>query len=437
MHQPGKTNFILSVLLTGTLLAGLCAPAQAQFVSPWFRGGKQVWQALLAKAKLPTNGQALQLRPLSNAATGYAVKTTAANWLRHRVGHSGVFSRMEKEALLQKTNNPKLQLGKVAYFHDRDARLFNWVSSQPGAHAEEAAFWRHQNILSNTLAELETFYQGELPEAFSSGLFSKEQVARLLQDPVQPPAFVLYPKEIEHFAALHTLAEQKAWAQQTLSRIRADLNTLLGKDPTRLQNNEFERYYVQKLRLIYFTTLQEVLAGAKEKRPSLIMRRKRALKANLPGDDCPMTDAQRLGFWRYHLDKLASAQPLLSQSGDHFAQYTQLKSLLSRLAPVYEPYAVAEAFSVPYEQSLRLGTLWPDIIVGPQEGLQLRKMTAQESERQLPAKIRALNQQLADLRTQTPEDLSFYTRYYRLEKQKALYESFLIRHRLISRGHHP
>ena len=236
---------------------------------------------------------------------------------------------------------------------------------------------------------------------------------------------------------MHTLAEQKAWAQQTLSRIRADLNTLLGKDPTRLQNNEFERYYVQKLRLIYFTTLQEVLAGAKEKRPSLIVRRKRALKANLPGDDRPMTDAQRLGFWRYHLDKLASAQPLLSQSGDHFAQYTQLKSLLSRLAPVYEPYAVAEAFSVPYEQSLRLGTLWPDIIVGPQEGLQLRKMTAQESERQLPAKIRALNQQLADLRTQTPEDLSFYTRYYRLEKQKALYESFLIRHRLISRGHHP
>ena len=287
MQKTGRLSFLPLCVLAGILLAGLCLPAQGQLVSPWFRGGKAVWEALLNKAKLPAAGKAAFSQPLSNAATGYAVKTTASNWLRHRVAHSGVFSRMEKETLLQPNHTPKMQLGKIAYFHDRDARLFNWVPSQPGAKAEENAFWRHQNILANTLAELETFYRRELPEAFASSVFSKEQVARLMEDPIQPPAFVLYPKEIARFASLKTLAEQQAWAVQTLQAVWGDLNALLAKHPTRLQGNEFERYYIQKLRLLYFMTVQEVLAKATEKRPSLIVRRKRALKADLPGAERP------------------------------------------------------------------------------------------------------------------------------------------------------
>ena len=431
MQKTGRLSFLPLCVLAGILLAGLCLPAQGQLVSPWFRGGKPAWEALLNKAKLPAAGKAAFSQPLSNAATGYAVKTTASNWLRHRVAHSGVFSRMEKETLLQPNHTPKMQLGKIAYFHDRDARLFNWVPSQPGAKAEENAFWRHQNILANTLAELETFYRRELPEAFASLVFSKEQVSRLMEDPVQPPAFVLYPKEIAHFASLKTLAEQQAWASQTLNAIWGDLNALLAKHPTRLQGNEFERYYIQKLRLLYFMTVQEVLAKATEKRPSLIVRRKRALKADLPGAERPMTDAQRLGFLRYHLDKRLAARPLATAADDgNFEQYSRLKAWLARLAPIYEPYAAAEAFGARYEDALRLGALWPDIIVGPQEGLKLRRMTAQQAEELLPAKIHTLETQLSAMHSQTPQEASFYTRYYRLERQKALYESFLIRHRL-------
>lgn len=433
MHIPAK--HILMGFLTGALLAAACLPVQAQLVSPWFRGGKHVWEALLHKAKLPVSGAAAFSTPLSQAATGYAVKTTAHNWLRHRVAHSGVFSRMEKEALLQKTQNIKMQLGKVAYFHDRDARLFNWLSSQPGASAAEAAFWRHQNILANTLAELEAFYRGDLPDVFASSVFSREQVAQLLEDPVQPPAFVLYPKEIAHFAALSTLAEQQAWAAQALAQTRGDLNALLAKDPVHLQPGEFARYYTQKLRLLYFLTLQEVLSKATDKRASLIVRRKRILKARLPGADRPMTDAQRLGFLRYHLDKQAAAGPLATEGNGEFESYARLKSWLSRLAPIYEPYAVAEAFGARYEDALRLGPLWPDVIVGPQEGLALRRMTPQEGGKILPAKIAALEKELAALRAQTPDDLAFYTRYYRLDRQKALYESFQIRQRLLQRFH--
>ena len=57
-------------------------------------------------------------------------------------------------------------------------------------------------------------------------------------------------------------------------------------------------------------------------------------------------------------------------------------------------------------------------------------MTAQQAEELLPAKIHTLETQLSAMHSQTPQEPSFYTRYYRLERQKALYESFLIRHRL-------
>ena len=406
-------------------------PVQAQAVSPWFRGGKQVWETLLKHNPALVSGRAALSIPLSHTVTGFSVKTTPYNWLLHRVSHSGVFSRMEKEILLQKTSSEKAALGKLAYFHDRDAHLFNALSLYPQAQADEPAFWRHQNLLTNTLAELEEFYRPLLPEKLTSSLFTKEAVQHLLADPVQPPAFVLHVKEISSFAALNTLAEQQAWARNILHQTNSDLNALLAKDPQTLKGYEFERYYLQKLRLEYFKTLQEVLQNAVAKRPSLIIRRKRVLKINLPGAGQPMTDAQRLGFLRYYMDRLARQADLTQKENPAFAQYLQVKTVLQTLAPVYETYAAAEAFGVPYEHVLRVGPSWPDLIVGAEEGQQLRQTIGKTPLTQLPAKIDELKSKMALMQAQEPDGLDFFVRYYRLERTKALYETFLIRERLL------
>ncbi len=425
-------RFLSQSLLTLLLLCAAMMPAQAQAVSPWFRGSKQVWESLLKNSLTPAGGKAALSVPLSNAVTGLSVKTTAHNWLLYRMSHSGVFSRMEKDILLQKNASKKAILGKLAYFHDRDAQLFNTLSLQPEAKADEPAFWRHQNLLSNALAELETFYRAQLPNHLTHTLFTREHIKHLLADPLQPAAFVLNVKEMEFFASLNTLAEQRAWAAYAVRRTAEDLQMLLSREPKTLKGYEFERYYLQKIRLGYFQTLQEALSKSTQKRNSLILRRKRILKIDLPGAQQPMTDAQRLGFLKYHLDQLSQPELFDSHAENNFQKYMEVKTLLSRLAPLYETYAVAEAFNVPYEQTLRQGFLWPEIIVGKTEGEKLQALLGKTPLLPyLSPRISELNQKMAAMRRQSPTDLDFYVRYYRLEKEKSLYQTFLLRERLL------
>ena len=427
MQQP------FFALLLGLFL--VCAPLvhlQAQAVAPWFRGSKQAWEALLSKTASPAAMQAKMATVLSQQIPQFSVKTTPHNWLLHRLGHSGVFSRVEKELLLQKKQTEKTLLGKLVYLHDRDSRLFTALSAQPGAAANEAAFWRHQNLLENTLAELENYYAHTFARLFTTPLFNEENVSRLLADSQQPKAFALYPKEVEHFAALETLSQQVAWAEQALRHTQADLNALLSKRTEELKPFEFERYYLQKIRLEYFLTLKEVLAKSTENRNSLIIRRKRVLKIDLPGAQRPMTDAQRLGFLRYHLARLNTPRLDFDASGkSDFEKYAEVKTVLAKLTPVYEPYAIGEAFGVPYEKVLKQGSLWPDFIVGPQEGSRLRALNGEGRRMELPAKIDKLERKLRAMLQQTPDGADFFVRYYRLEREKVLYDNFLLRERLL------
>ena len=117
------TRFMLKPLICAVLLVCPFLQVQAQLVSPWFRGSSAAWQALLKNTAFPPLSAKLA-QPLSSAATGFAVKTTASNWVLHRISHSGAFCRMEKEILTAPFKSEKTLLGKLAYFHDRDARLF-------------------------------------------------------------------------------------------------------------------------------------------------------------------------------------------------------------------------------------------------------------------------------------------------------------------------
>ncbi len=416
-----------------TLLFICPLSTQAQAISPWFRGGKQVWEALLKKPMELIPGKAAFSVPLSHAVAGSSIKTTPHNWMLHRISYSGLFCRIEKDILLQKNATEKAILGKLAYFHDRDAQLFNTLSRQLDFQSNETAFWSHQNVLANTLAELEGFYQSVFPIRFSGYLFTPEHIKHLLADPIQPPAFILNTSEIDTFASLNTLDQQRVWLEETLSYTKKDLAALLNKQPGSLKNYEFERYYLQKLRLVYFQTLQKILEKATDRRLSLIYRRKRSLNLDLPGAKQPMTDAQRLGFLRYHLARQNIAQINFDQPAQNsFQKYTEIKVLLSQLAPIYEPYATAEAFGVPYEKALRLGPSAPEIILGEEEGAKLRQYFEKGDASKWQQQLLTLEKQLNRLLNQDPDGVDFYTRYYRLEREKTLYSTLFLRKNIMS-----
>ena len=419
------TRFMLKPLICAVLLVCPFLQVQAQLVSPWFRGSSAAWQALLKNTAFPPLSAKLA-QPLSSAATGFAVKTTASNWVLHRISHSGAFCRMEKEILTAPFKSEKTLLGKLAYFHDRDARLFALLPANKSA--DDKAFWRHQDLLENTLAEVESHFAPVLPERFASAMFPQEEVKRLLDDPVQPPAYALYAKEMEAFAALPTLEAQRAWARSALEYTWKSLHSLLIKNPSDIKPVEFEQYYRQKLRLEYFKTLNEVLAKSTAKRNTLIIRRKRKLNANLPGAGQPMTDAQRLGLLQFTLDKMEDSAQTLFPEEDLPARYLETKALLQQMSKVYEPYAAAEALGAPYEWTIRHGSAWPDLL-GQEKAAYLRALKGQAIFTDLPPLVARLDEQMAALRRQTPADADFYARYYRLWAEKNVYNTILARER--------
>lgn len=422
------TRFLLRTFICTVLLVCPFLQAQAQLVSPWFRGGKEAWSALL-KNTVSQNVRTGLSVPLSGAATGFAVKTTASNWILHRISHSGAFSRMEKDILTAKNQSEKSLLGKLSYFHDRDARLFALLQDNK-LPSDAKAFWRHQELLGNALAEIETHFSKVLPERFVSSLFPKEEVRRLMSDPVQPPAYALYPKEAAAFAQLPTLQAQREWAHGALEYTWRDINSLLAKDPNTLKQFEFEHYYRQKLRLEYFKTLNEVLEQATVKRSSLIIRRKRAVPAQIPGASSlpPMTDAQRLGLLHFTLDKRHESVHNLFPDEALLAQYLEVKALLQKMEKIYGVYAAAEAFGAPYETTLKQGAAWPGLL-GEEEAARLRGLKGETLFSQLTPQVERLNAQLAALRRQTPGGVDFYARYYRLIAERDIYKTLLARER--------
>lgn len=419
------TRFMLKPLICAVLLVCPFLQVQAQLVSPWFRGSSAAWQALLKNTASQPIRTGLTL-PLSGAATGFTVKTTASNWVLHRISHSGVFCRMEKEILTAPFKSEKTLLGRLAYFHDRDARLFALLPANKSA--DTKAFWRHQDLLKNTLAEVESHFAPVLPERFASSTFPAEEVKRLLEDPVQPPAYALYAKEMEAFAAQPTLDAQRAWARSALEYTWKNLHSLLIKNPSDIKPVEFEQYYRQKLRLEYFKTLNEVLAKSTAKRNTLIIRRKRKLNANLPGAGQPMTDAQRLGLLQFTLDKMEDSAQTLFPEENLTARYLETKALLQQMTKVYEPYAVAEALGAPYEWAIRHGSAWPDLL-GQEKAAYLRTLKGQAIFTDLPPLVARLDEQMAALRRQTPADADFYVRYYRLWAEQNVYNTILARER--------
>ncbi len=395
------------------------ASARAQLVSPWFRGTAQSWKTLtetsfsaarLSGAKLST--------PLSGISTGYAVKTTVPNWLKHRLSHSNTFSRMEKEIFTVHPANPAAVTGKLTFFSDRDALL---AANAAEGEINSLAFARHQELLRNTLAEVEDFSRGQIAGQIHNSVFHQEELARLLKDPSQPAAFVLTRREVEQFPAL-SLTEQQSFAQNTWRQTTLRMAELLSQNPQVITTQNYAEYYYLKLRQRYFATLCQVLARAQTPRKTIIVRVHKKIALDfLPDNAAALTDAQRLGKLHFDLGLLqANAKSAMPE-------LVALKAEIARQTELYQPYAVAEAFGLPYEQVLKHSVYHANIYFNEEEAQAINLLTSQQTVNELPgkiARIQAKRQELLAGKTLSPEG---YVHYYRLTAQEEFLQSRLAR----------
>ena len=410
MHRHWIYVFIL-LCLTCFLPGEL----HAQFTPAWTRKlTPALWQNLVRNTRfIAGEGIAPFIAFPRTIDPAVLIKSTDWKFIYHKVYYSGVFSRAEKDLLLR-PNYEQATLGKLTYIHDKHAAFFNNLNKMPAAPVSQQAFWKHQNTLEELLRALETHYLVANQKKFASKIFSSQEIARLQANPTQPAAYLLTAKELNYFSQLPTLAEQQQWVSIMVDYLQKDIRSLLQKDTFRIRPVEFERYYVQNVRLDYFKTLTKVLARADKKRPSAIMR----LKLPLSGQTQPLTDAQRAGYLQFMHD---------TQQGPSVDELTNFNEN-------YGPYAVAEALEVPYEIALQYGMYAPELL--GEVGARLRQLPPQSCLDELSSQIEQLEEDLARLREHPSHTPQFYVSYYQVYAKQKIYKTLTARAKALSKWDH-
>ena len=414
------------LLLLSLIFLPLTAFAQpAGLIEAWTRGMTNAsWKPIVTKtAFAPQVGGAVFYKSLNSA--------IVPKWVYHIVNYSDVFSKTEKGILLER-KPMAVTLGKIAFFHDRSASLYNQLQKEPAPQTllSQNAFNEHQaklaqlgstfeNALIKKVAPYLDFKAEAGYEDFVSLLqkwpsnFKRSDIALLFKGSKQPLFPVMSRKEMQEFAQLTDLAAQREWVANAIDLIKINQRSLLSQDPTmaKLTDNQYRLYYLQNLRLEYLNVLQDnVLANATQPRKSLIYRYRSKLTDQLP----PMTDAERLGYLHHTLNNLEQGA----------AERESLQALLKEQNDLYAPYAAAEALELPYEQVLDSGYMSP-LLLGEQTA-DLIKNSADLS-KDLAPMIEDLNKQIEMLTLFAAEVTSFYKQYYRLIVERDIYQSALAR----------
>ena len=141
-----------------------------------------------------------------------------------------------------------------------------------------------------------------------------------------------------------------------------------------------------------------------------------------------MTDAQRLGYLYFHND--AVAESIASSQAPAVVTGMQpiLQKELLRHIRVYNPYAMAQAFDIPYEKALSLRDYDRKKLFFNEDFIAyIDNSSSKELAETLPQHIEKVQQELAALRhtTPNPENLDFYVNYYRLSAKAGFLQSLL------------
>ena len=400
-------------LIIGLLLVP--AHVHAQWLAPWFRGGKPAWQTIHRHAFTPKRVTHAKLsKPLNRRKTRLHVKTNISNWMQYRTAYTTTLSSGEKQVLARFPNNLLSTSGKLTYFYDKNILLL--AAQQElftGMSFSAKAFNRHQEILEVTRDEIENFAFEELSQHLYGWMSSHEAEILLHDNTQQPLSCVLARSDVKAFGSL-SLAEQQQFANNKLAHAQYTLSTLLQTPDQHLSNDDFAQYYIFKLREVYFQTLVSALENATEPLSSIVIRIPVTLEIPfLPNPNEPLSDAQRLGklYFYYHQDRLPVEQKV------------QLKAELEQQEYAYITYAVAEAFEIPYDKFLDIYTrgITAKDIFGEENGTFLHNLPKHELQRRIPGTLTKIAQAQAALREQTPT-LQTYVEYFKLEYKKKWYQ---------------
>ncbi len=429
-----KKNLI-GLLVLGFFLAPLCV--QAQGVSPWFRGGKEAWKVLSGKSFHPSAVSSVVKLPriaVPDKLPDEILTIKPATYMFGRTHYTNVFSRVEKEAFQFHPENLVADLGKIAYFYDRDKMLLTTQQElYPDMPYAEEAYQKHQHILAQMYTKMYKFitHQSELSTYLENGLLKERypDLTRLhpywtdilhsqdlLQEGVQPFSQVLTMKEIDYFSTLG-FTNQFRYANEQAQAALTQMSQLLQHDPATLKNEDFRNYQRAKWRWDYFQTVQNHLLADSEALSSLVVREPVALPFDfLPEPDELLTDAQRLGKLAFysHDEKLSTDQK------------ERLQKELKRQTKLCAKYAEAEAFNVPVHRLLRnyhSKQLTDSEVFGVVGGETLNRLDENQIFQKTPAVLQRIKETEESLHSiifaPTKET---YAEYFRLEYKRHFYQ---------------
>jgi len=352
------------------------------------------------------------------------------------------------KTLWEKPKPAGQQLGLAAVLHDQNAILDNLLKEQGGKGLEKAELQAQQQALTTAAQEMEKtllvntsfVLPSRLPRDFSgwekvfakidSGV-DKATVQRLFDGVPQPIFPSMTKSEIETFAALPSLAIQRAYIEDSITLCKEQMQRIINKDISAISDEEFSTYYLQKVRLDYFEQVQKALADATEKRTSLILREPVALEDGMPA----MTDAQRIGYVQYQKDKLAKRISQLSADKEvlrdnlnqHVTlqqQQVQLTRELDRLQELYGYYARAEVFGIPYEKSFHIGAT-SFYLLPEKDAAYMLSLEGKALKREIQKRLAGVERNIAQKQLEFPFDTAFYADYYRLLSLRDIYQGQL------------
>lgn len=354
----------------------------------------------------------------------------------------------EEKALWEKSKPAEQQLALAVVLYDQNAILNNLLKEQGGKGFEKAEFQAKQKALKKAAREMQTTLSintsialnsrfprdvrgwDKLLAKIDSGL-STLTIQRFFNGVAQPVFPVMTKGEMQTFAALPSLATQQAYIEDSMALCKEQMQRIINKDILAISDEEFTTYYLQKARLDYFEQVQKALADATEKRTSLILREPVALEEGMPA----MTDAQRIGYLQYQKDFFAKHIIQVSADKDvlreNLAQNVKLQEQdwnlrqeISHFQELYGPYARAEVFAFPYEQSFHIGPT-SFYLLPEKDAAYMLSLEGQALKAEIQKRLAGVERQLAQKQMQIPLNTAFYADYYRLSTLKDMYETQL------------
>lgn len=329
-------------------------------------------------------------------------------------------------------------LAKAFYLEQYSAQIMEELKKSFTLTPEqEKRFQEHQSRLQHFVADMEQGWAGRLGETTFKNFYvqshflnkefrlnmlseqSQEIVALLQSQKGDKGFFLISPEESEKFVHF-SLQEQKRYAMFKYKEATSEVFAYFRKGPNNMSDWQFKQFYAWRHRAEYFKNLCWALQNATAPRTTIGIRFARPIPLSFGpfAGSRFLSDAQRIGKLQYYAD-----HPF-ADVGKNLEVLAELK----QQRELYNRYAFAQAFNVPYEKVPSMSENYFSSIkqVHAMFGEDaVNKIGGHDTEnviKELSAQIHFFNQEKANF---VPKDESDFVEYYKLSQAKITYSVLL------------